>query len=58
MQARELFEFSRDYEDIAFSFELADRGQFEIYVARRDPRITFSYASPEADARYTLLRSG
>jgi hypothetical protein len=58
MQARELFEFSRDYEDIAFSFELADKGQFEIYVARCDPRITFSYASPEAEARDTLLRSG
>jgi len=58
MQARELFEFSRDYEDIAFSFELADKGQFEIYVARRDPRITFNYASPEANARDTLLRSG
>lgn len=30
----------------------------QIFVAKREPRITFAYSSAKADARDTLLRSG
>lgn len=57
-EAHELFEFSRAYEQVEFSFELADRGQWEIHVAQQDPRITFAYASTDSDLIDTLRRSG
>ena len=57
-EAHELFVFSRNYEQVEFCFELADRGQFEIHVAARDPRITFAYASKDSDTTDTLRRSG
>ena len=37
-EAYELFAFTRTYEQVEFSFELADRGQFEIHIAKLDPR--------------------
>jgi len=57
-EAHELFEYARAYEEVEFSFALADKGQWEIYVAKRDARITFAYADAGADAADTLRRSG
>ncbi len=57
-EAYELFEFSRNYEQVEFSFELADKGQWEIHVAKRDPRITFAYTAADSDLTDTLRRSG
>src|SRR6266545_3432995 len=48
-EARELYDFSHDQSQVDYSFELADRGKFDFVVAKKDPRITFIYASPEAD---------
>lgn len=57
LAARDLFEFSRKYEDVAFSFELADRGQFEIHVARRDPRISCAKAPTMRAVLMTAISS-
>jgi hypothetical protein len=57
-EAYELFAFTRTYEQVAFSFELADRGQFEIHIAKLAPRITFTYSAVDSDNVDTLLRSG
>lgn len=56
-EARELFEFSTDYEQIKFCFELADRDQYLVNVEPGMRRLRFSYASPGEDAADTLLRS-
>ena len=56
--AQELFAFSQAYEQVEFSFELADKGQFEIHVAKRDPRITFTYAAVKSNVADTFRRSG
>ncbi len=56
-QAWELYNFSYKYEAVEYAFGLADKGQFEIFVATNDPRITFSYASSTADEKDTLIRA-
>ena len=55
--ARDLFTFTYKYDQIQYCYRLADWGHFQISVAQKDPRITFSYASPEADAADTLARA-
>lgn len=55
-EARELFEFSRRLEIVQFNLRLAEKGQFDVFVAKRDPRITFAYASASASEADTLLR--
>jgi hypothetical protein len=55
-EARELFEFCYAYEQVDFSFKLADKGQFQIFVSNRQPRITFAYADKSADIAETALR--
>jgi len=56
-EAQELFVFSYKLEQVEYSLALAGKGQFEIHVAARDPRITFAYASQEADSADSLLRT-
>ena len=56
-EAHELFEFSTDYEQVKFCFELADRSQYLVDVEPGSRRLKFSYASPGEDAADTLLRS-
>lgn len=56
-EADELFRFSRDYDQVESSFELAEKGQWAIHVANREPRITFAYTATSADRADTLLRS-
>jgi len=55
--AHDLFTFTHRYDQIDYSYRLAERGHWAISVAQKDPRITFSYASPEADQADTLARS-
>jgi hypothetical protein len=55
--AHDLFTFTHRYDQIDYSYRLAERGHWEISVAQKDPRITFSYASPEADQADTLARA-
>jgi hypothetical protein len=55
-EARELFDFCYAYEQIDFSFKLADKGQMQIFVPNRQPRITFAYADKSADIADTALR--
>jgi hypothetical protein len=57
-EAQELCDFAYKYEQVEYSMELAEKGHYRIIVAKRAPRMTFVYSSPEADARDTLLRSG
>jgi len=56
-EASELLDFTWKYETINYSFELADRGQFEIHVAGKDPRITFAYAEQYAGLADTEIRA-
>ncbi len=56
-EAWQLFEFSRKFDQVEYCLALVERGQFEIHIASRDPRITFTYASSEADASDYCLRS-
>ena len=56
-EGRELFEFSTDYEQIKFCFELADRDQYLVNVEPDTWKLKFSYASPGEDTADTLLRS-
>ena len=56
-QADDLFEFTRKYAQVEYCYTLAERGNFEISVAQKDPRITFSYASSEADRADTPGRA-
>ena len=56
-EAYELFVFSRAYEQVEYSLALADKGQFEIHVAKHDPRITLTYAATASDATDTFRRS-
>jgi hypothetical protein len=55
--AHDLFTFTHRYDQIEYSYRLAERGHWAISVAKKDPRITFSYASPEADQADTLARA-
>jgi hypothetical protein len=55
-EARELFDFSYAYEQIDFSFKLADRGQLQIFASSRQPRLTFAYTEKSADVAETALR--
>ncbi len=57
-EAYNLFTFSRAHEQVEFSFGLASKGQFEIHVAKRDPRVTFTYAAADSDITDTFRRSG
>jgi hypothetical protein len=57
LEAYELFIFSRAYEQVEYSLALADKGQFEIHVAKHDPRITLTYAAAESAATDTFRRS-
>jgi hypothetical protein len=52
-----LFVFTKQYDQIDYSYRLADRGHWKISVANKDPRITFSYASFAADEADTLARA-
>lgn len=56
-EAEELYKFASKFEQIRYAYSLAERGQFRIYVAQKDPRITFTYTSPDADRADTILRS-
>jgi hypothetical protein len=51
-EARELFEFCYAYEQVDFSFRLADKGQLQIFGSR----LTFAYTDKSADTRETALR--
>jgi hypothetical protein len=55
--ANELFIFTQKYDQIEYCYKLAERGHFEISVAKKDPRITFSYSSPEEDQANTPARA-
>ncbi len=55
-EARELFDFSYAYEQVDFSFKLADKGQLRIFVPNRARRLTFAYADKSADIAETALR--
>jgi hypothetical protein len=57
-EAYNLFTFSRAHEQVEFCFGLASKGQFEIHVAKRDPRVTFTYAAADSDITDTFRRSG
>jgi hypothetical protein len=57
LEARQLYDFAHSMNHVEYSFELADRGQFEVFVSKKEPRITFSYASKEADLADTRIRS-
>jgi hypothetical protein len=57
-EALELYDFSYNYEQVEYSMQLADKGQFGIILAKRAPRMTFVYSSSESNARDSLLRSG
>ena len=56
-EAIELLEFCYKYNQVDFSFRLADKGQWQLFVAKRDPRITFAYADPSAEAAGTAHRA-
>ena len=56
-QAHELYTFTHKYDKIDYSYRLADRGHWDISVAQKDPRISFSYVSSEVDAADTLARA-
>lgn len=55
--AYDLFTFTQKYDQIDYSYRLADRGHLHVSVANKDPRISFSYASSDADDADTLARS-
>jgi hypothetical protein len=55
-EAYELFEFCRRLEIVQFNLRLAEKGQFDVFVAKLDPRITFAYASTSADEADSLFR--
>lgn len=57
-EAYEFFVFSRDYEQVQYSFALAEKGQFEAQSVPGTRRIVFSYVSSDSDAIDTLRRSG
>jgi hypothetical protein len=56
-EAMELVEFAFRYDQIAYCFELADRGQFEVRYDPLEQRTIFTYASGDDSAADTLLRS-
>ena len=55
--AIELLDFAHRYEQIKYAFGLVEKGQLDYFVAQREPRITFAYASSESDRLDTRLRS-
>jgi hypothetical protein len=55
--AHDLFTFTHRYDQIDYSYRLAERGHWAVSVAQKEPRITFSYASPAADQADTLARA-
>lgn len=55
--AIELLDFAHRYEQVKYAFGLVDKGQWDYFVAQREPRITFTYASSESDRLDTRLRS-
>jgi hypothetical protein len=55
--ARELFEFSKDFEQVKFCFELVDREQFSVAVEPGSHRLLFNYASSKESSADTMLRS-
>jgi hypothetical protein len=57
MEAWQLFDFCYKYEQIDFSYKLADKGQLRIYVPKREPRVTFAYTDKSADEAETALRA-
>jgi hypothetical protein len=56
-EAMELVEFAYRYDQIMYSFELADRGQFEVRYDLLAQCTTFTYASGNESDADTLLRS-
>jgi hypothetical protein len=56
-EARELFDFCYAYEQVEYSFKLADKGQMEIFAPNRQSRITFAYTDQAADLAETALRA-
>jgi len=52
-----LFDVSYKLDQIQYANDLANRGQFRIFVAQKEPRITFAYASKEADEADSRLRA-
>lgn len=56
-EAHELFVFAKAYEQVEYSLTLADKGQFEIHVAKLDPRITLTYATEASNLTDTFRRS-
>jgi hypothetical protein len=57
MEAWQLFDFCYKYEQIDFSYKLADKGQLRIHVPKREPRVTFAYTDKSADEAETALRA-
>ncbi len=56
-EARSLYDFGHNLSQVEYCFELAERGQYEFFVAQRDPRITFRYASETSDLADTRSRA-
>jgi len=56
VEARQLFDFCYKYEQIDFSYKLAEKGQLRIFVPKHEPRITFAYTDKSADEAETALR--
>ena len=56
LEALQLFDFCYRFEQIDFSYKLADKGQMQIHVAKLQPRITFAYTDKSADEAETALR--
>jgi hypothetical protein len=56
-EAQQLLIFGWKYETVQNAFEFVNKGQFNFFVAQKDPRITFVYSSPDADYADTQQRS-
>lgn len=51
------YHFGYKFDSVVYAYDLANRGQFHIYVAKIQPRISFAYAAGEADRSDTHLRA-
>lgn len=56
-EAQTAFQFGHKFDSVAYAYELANRGQFRLYVAKFQPRISFTYASGAADQADSYLRA-
>lgn len=56
-EADDAYHFAHKFDNVAYAYELANRGQFRIYVAKLEPRISFAYATGEVDRSDSQLRA-